>query len=115
MHGVHLRMCISLGALREDRSKISASWAAMQIIIIIVVVIIIIIIIIINFFYYLRDDFNCSLINFSDNKLIMMEALSLPAAPQSTQNGLGKKKKTKKKKRRLTKAEKEKACHSHFY
>ena len=30
MHGAHLRMCISLGALREDRSKISASWAAMD-------------------------------------------------------------------------------------
>ena len=30
MHGVHLRMCISLGALIEDRSKISASWAAMD-------------------------------------------------------------------------------------
>ena len=30
MHGVHLRMCISLGALREDRIKISASWAAMD-------------------------------------------------------------------------------------
>ena len=30
MHGVHLRMYISLGALREDRVKVSASWAAMN-------------------------------------------------------------------------------------
>ena len=30
MHGVHLSMCISLGALREDRSKTSASLAAMD-------------------------------------------------------------------------------------
>ena len=30
MHGAHLRICISLGALREDPSKISASRAAMN-------------------------------------------------------------------------------------
>ena len=30
MQGEHLRMCISVGMLREDQSKICASWAALD-------------------------------------------------------------------------------------